>query len=173
MTEKMDGSQSCLCRIKASYLCSFRSFQIRSWCKSTVNFKQWQEWCMCLCLLYLHFCKETWLSVNRVVFEESGTIYPKGTSSTFDACICWEHLWVIFPIFKRSSNIGTMIIWHRIISFLEHLETELSEQSELSHFFEWQSWKGQALPCISLLVSGGADTIVKGSFPVYHTFLCD
>ena len=39
-------------------------------------------------------------------------------------------------------------------------------QSELSHFFEWQSWKGQALPCVSLLVSGGADTIVKGSFPL-------
>ena len=118
MMEKMDGSQPCLCRIKASYLCSFRSFQIRSWCKSTVNFKQWQEWCMCLCILYLHFCKEIWLSVNTVVFEESGTIYPKGTSSTFEAHICWEHLWVIFPIFK-SSNIGTMIIWHRIISFLE------------------------------------------------------
>ena len=74
---------------------------------------------MCLCVLYLHFCKETWLSVKRVVFEESGTIYPRGTSSTFAAHICWEHLWVIFPIFKRSSNIGTMIVWHRIISFLE------------------------------------------------------
>ena len=43
---------------------------------------------MCLCVLYLHFCKETWLSVNPVVFEESGTIYPKGTSSTFEARIC-------------------------------------------------------------------------------------
>ena len=39
-------------------------------------------------------------------------------------------------------------------------------QSELSHFFEWQSWKGQALPFVSLLVSGGADTTVKGSFPL-------
>ena len=39
-------------------------------------------------------------------------------------------------------------------------------QSELSHFFQWQSWKGQALPFVSLLVSGGADTTVKGSFPL-------
>ena len=39
-------------------------------------------------------------------------------------------------------------------------------QSELSHFFEWQSWKGQALPFVSLLDSGGADTTVKGSFPL-------
>lgn len=29
---------------------------------------------MCPCIFYSYFCKETWLSANRAVFEESGTV---------------------------------------------------------------------------------------------------
>lgn len=32
-----------LCRTIASKLCSFRSFQVKIWCKSHANFRRWQE----------------------------------------------------------------------------------------------------------------------------------
>lgn len=73
---------------------------------------------MCPCIFYLFFCKETWLSVNRVIFLRKLYCFLKWKTNTFETCIWYEHLWIVFPIFKRSSNIRTIFTWLRIILFL-------------------------------------------------------
>lgn len=73
---------------------------------------------MCPCIFYLYFCKETRLSVNRVIFWSELHCFPNWTSNTFEARIWWEHLWAISSIFKWCNNIGTMSIWFRIKPFL-------------------------------------------------------
>lgn len=119
---------------------------------------------MCPCIVYLYFCKETWLSVNRVVFWRGLFYFPHWTNNTFEACTWWEHLWIIFPIFKRQSNIGTIGICFRIMVFRDEMEGPLEIIGpDFFHFFEWQSLARQSELKVTLLVSRRAGTAAQAS----------
>lgn len=128
-----------------------------------------------LCMFYLYFCKETWLSVNSHILKKA-VLFPNVNKEHIgNLHLVRTSMGYFFPFYGRQySNIGTVIIWLRVIVFLGLKWMALWKLSSLISPISLNDATetdnlGPAFPC--QWVEGLTQAVwLQGSFPLHLSY---